>query len=274
MEVKIPRLMIAIVISVFMTLEVFGQEMYQPVYISVQKMHWNMDKKDFKMEDWVAMEKEFLDKVIQKNDLIIASNVLLHSMTPDNTELLYVTVYNSWDAIEKAADKNGELIRAAWPDVEKRRAFFTNRRSYYDESHSDEIFMSYPGAKSLKKEDGKRYYFYVRKNYMAFPEGGSADEFDSLSKEYIENVFHKNNLIKAYYPHVHLYGTNSRDFIEVFVVESMADLEKMFESNDKLYKEHWPDEAKRKDMEAKMEKYFLPNHSDYLYRLVPELSKG
>lgn len=48
----------------------------------------------------------------------------------------------------------------------------------------------------------------------------------------------------------------------------------MFESNDKLYKEHWPDEAKRKDMEAKMEKYFLPNHSDYLYRLVPELSKG
>lgn len=29
-------------------------------------------------------------------------------MTPDNTELLYVTVYNSWDAIEKAADKNGD----------------------------------------------------------------------------------------------------------------------------------------------------------------------
>lgn len=117
--------------------------------------------------------------------------------------------------------------------------------------------MSYPGAKSLKKEDGKRYYFYVRKNYMAFPEGGSADEFDSLSKEYIENVFHKNNLIKAYYPHVHLYGTNSRDFIEVFVVESMADLEKMFESNDKLYKEHWPDEAKRKDMEAKWKNIFF-----------------
>lgn len=30
-----------------------------------------MDKKDFKMEDWVAMEKEFLDKVIQKMILLL-----------------------------------------------------------------------------------------------------------------------------------------------------------------------------------------------------------
>lgn len=37
----------------------------------------------------------------------------------------------------------------------------------------------------------------------------------------------------------------------------MADLEKMFESNDKLYKEHWPDEAKRKDMEAKWKNIFF-----------------
>lgn len=59
MEVKIPRLMIAIVISVFMTLEVFGQEMYQPVYISVQKMHWNMDKKDFKWKIGLLWRKNF-----------------------------------------------------------------------------------------------------------------------------------------------------------------------------------------------------------------------
>ena len=35
-----------------------------PEYVTITTMHWNMDMKDFKMDEWKAIEKEFLDKKI------------------------------------------------------------------------------------------------------------------------------------------------------------------------------------------------------------------
>ena len=53
--------------------------------ITVTKVHWNMDLKNFNFDEWKATEKEYLDKVVKKNPLIINQEILLHYFTADNT---------------------------------------------------------------------------------------------------------------------------------------------------------------------------------------------
>ncbi len=53
----------------------------------------------------------------------------------------------------------------------------------------------------------------------------------------------KNSLIKGYYPSRHLWGADSRDFVEAFVYSTIGDLEKSVEASQALVKSHWPDET-------------------------------
>ena len=57
-------------------------------YVTITKMHWNMDYEDFDMDTWKAVEKEYFDKVTNPNELIMGSGIYLHRFTPDNRELL------------------------------------------------------------------------------------------------------------------------------------------------------------------------------------------
>jgi hypothetical protein len=115
--------------------------------------------------------------------------------------------------------------------------------------------------------------YYVRVSHLAFPEDGTTEEAQALRKEYADNVINKNNLVKAYYPSRHAWGSDGRDFVEAFVFESLADLEKSMEENQKLVKSHWPDQAQQDAFFDKMDKYYTGWHGDYIYRHVPELSK-
>jgi len=97
--------------------------------------------------------------------------------------------------------------------------------------------------------------------------------FDELRNKYLDAVTFKNDFIKAYYPNTHAWGANNTEFTEVYVVESLGDIESAFKKDEELFKAAWKDEAQRKDFDKKIEKYFTGVHRDYIYRLVPELSK-
>ena len=75
---------------------VTAQENDNQQYLAVTTLHWNMDMEDFSMTEWQDVEKEFLDKVTLKNEYILATTMSLHFMTEDNTEVLYVQLFNSW----------------------------------------------------------------------------------------------------------------------------------------------------------------------------------
>ncbi len=49
-----------------------------------------MEYEDWDMDTWKAVEKEYLDKVTMKNEHLVGASMLLHKLTPDNSELLYV----------------------------------------------------------------------------------------------------------------------------------------------------------------------------------------
>ena len=88
---------VALVLSLllFSSTTVLAQETSK--YITVTTLHWNMDLEDFDMDIWKSVEKEYLEKVTSQNEYILGSSFYLHEFTPDNTELIYVGVYESWE---------------------------------------------------------------------------------------------------------------------------------------------------------------------------------
>ena len=242
-----------------------------PQLLVVTRSHFNPSS-TFTFDEWKAHEKEYFDKVTLKNDLIMRTNVLVHFYTNDNSEVLFVTVYRSWEDIEKAGAKDNELARAAWPDSVKRMAFFDKQRSFYTSMHSDEIRSIVPNTK-LFPPDTAVHIYYIRTSHRAFPADAKPGEYQQLMNEYNQNVIQKNSLVKGYYPSRHLWGADSREFIEAFVYSSLADMEKTATATEALVKAHWPDETKRKDFFKKLDRYFENWHGDELYRNVPVLRK-
>jgi hypothetical protein len=244
-----------------------------PGFLTVTILHRNTSNPDLKKEDWLKLEKEYFDKVVMKNPYVKNHNILTHFFTEDNTEIVLVQLYDDWSAIDKAWEKENELIKAAWPDEKDRKAFYEKRGAFYDNAHSDEIYTVLPYRKSLAKVPDKQLIYYVRKSAFAQPKDGTEKEFEALFKEVMDNLVNKNDLLKAYYTYAHAWGSKGGEFVEVFVYESLTDLEKAWAKDDELAKAYWKDEAKMKEFDKKLNKYFSPNHGDYIYRNEVGLQK-
>ena len=271
MKTNLKILAMLIFFSTGFATQVNSQE--RPKFLTVTTIHWNMDYDNFSMDEWKAVEKEYFDKVTMKNEFIVSAIVLMHYFTADNSELKIVTGYSSWENIEKANERSDELTKEAWPDEKDREAFFKKQSAYYTNQHSDEILSTMDGAKIMAEKLTKPLVYYIRTSHRSFPEDGKPEEIQALRKEYKENVIDKNQYIKGYYPSVHAWGSDGRDFLEAFVLESLGDLALSMEENQKLTKAHWPDEKKADEFFDKMDKYVTGFHADYIYRHVPELTK-
>lgn len=271
MKTKIKLLIMLTFMSIVLTGQLKAQE--RPKFLAVTTAHWNMDNENFSMDEWKAVEKEYFDKVTVKNEYIVSATVLNHYFTADNTEIKFVTGYSSWENISKAQERGDELAQEAWPDEKARDDFFTKQSAYYSNMHSDEIYSTLEGAKMFSEKPSKPMVYYIRKSHLAFPEDGTTEEIQALRKEYKENVIDKNQYLKGYYPSRHAWGSDGRDFMEAFVVESLGDLALSMEENNKLIDAHWPDEKKADEFFDKMDKYMTGFHADYIFRHVPELTK-
>lgn len=241
-------------------------------YLTRTTMHWNMDNDDFSMEDWKAVEKEYLDKVVMKNEHIMGASFFMHQFTNDNTTLEYVQVFDSWEAIEKAAERNGELAREAWPDEKARGDFFDKRNDFYSNEHSDEIYAVMSGTKPLPEMPKNDLTLYLRISHFAFPEDGSMDEWRELRNSQLENVVHKNEYVLGYYPSQHYYGADRTEYIEAFYVKDLEALDKMLDRMPELAEEAWSEDELKERWE-KGGKYYTGVHEDYIYTYVAGLSK-
>lgn len=244
-----------------------------PAFVAVTTNHWNMDKENFKMSEWKAAAKEYLEKVTMKNEFIMSASTYLHNMTADNTEFLTVQTFGSWEDMGKFGKRSGELEKEAWPDEAKRKAFLKNLNSYYANEHSDEIYAPIPGAKFMAEKPTKDMVLYVRKSHFAFPEDGTMEEFKKLRMEGNAAIIQKNEYIKAYYPNVHAWGSDKTEYIEAHYLDSLADLDKMFDKSDELLKAAFPDTETGKAKRKAFGKYFTGVHGDYLYTFMHDLSK-
>lgn len=266
---------IVVMLLLFSTATISAQDdaPKRPEYITVTKNHWNMDKENFKMSEWKAAAKEYHEKVTMKNEFIMGASTYMHNMTPDNTEILNVQVFANWEDIGKFGKRNGELEKEAWPDETQRKAFLKNLGSYYANEHSDEIYAPMSGAKFMKEKPTKDMVTYIRKSHFAFPEDGSMEEFEKLRMEGNAGIVQKNEHIKAYYPNVHAWGSDKTEYIEVFFLDSLADLDKMFDRSDELMKEAFPDNEENRAKGKAWRSYFTGVHGDYVYTFIHDLTK-
>lgn len=259
-------LVIGMLIATFLlSTKMRAQEEVKPVFITVTTLHRNLDTD---RKDWEKTEQEYFDKITSKNDLIIGSEILTHFYTENSSEVLLVSVFKNWEDIEKANEVTTELIKKAWPNESTRKAFFDKYSSYYGPMHSDEIYASVAaGSKDLQTPSKNPMIVYVRKSQMSLNGQGKG------LKEFNEKVTLKNPYIKAYYPHRHLWGSDSRDFLEAFFYDSLADLEKSNDKQTELINAAWPKEEDRKAFMTQMNMAFTGIHGDYLYHNEPTLSK-
>ncbi len=273
MKRQTKAILVAICLIFSLSFRLAAQDDGQQI-ITVTTAHWNMEMKDFSMDEWKKVESEYHEKVVKQNEFIAHSNVLMHYYTPDNSEILFVQTFRNWEDVAKAVERSNELTKQAWPDEDARKAFLKKQNAYYSSMHSDEILSVLPNTKNLATAPSEPLIYYVRKMQLAFPDDGSGKEIRALSKEYFENVIQKNDNILAYYPHRHLYGSDSRDFVEVFVVKSLAELEEISDKQTpELIKAHWPDKNQRKEFFTAYNKYLESWHGDWIYTNVPELLK-
>lgn len=245
-----------------------SQQEFKPVYITMTTTHWNDDPEtDF--SGWLDTEKEYFEKVIKKNDLVMSSGVYTHYFTPDNSEIVMVNVYKNWADIEKAEEINQKLIEEAWPEEKDRQAFFEKQRGYYKPDHKDEIYLSMPFMIPEADNSGESRIYYIRSSELAMNGNGKPEKF----KEHFEKVTKKSKRLKGYYTHRHLWGSNSREMAEVFVFDKLGDIEDFFDEEQEIVNSTWADEEERNTFFKDLNSNFTGKHADYVYRSVPELQK-
>ncbi len=86
-----------------------------------------------------ALFDEFHKKVIMRNDKILSRREMKHywtgSLGGGVTPVVFVTEYPNM-AVADDVTRNRETIQKAWPDEEKRKAFFAKRNKYIDREHN------------------------------------------------------------------------------------------------------------------------------------------
>ncbi|QQY83266.1 hypothetical protein JJL45_04560 [Tamlana sp. s12] len=241
-------------------------------YLTVTKLHWNMDMKDFDMDTWKSIEKEYLNKVVRKNEHILSASYYLHQMTPDSRDVLYVQSFASWNDIEKSWSRSAALEKEAWTNEKHLKEFRGKKNAYFDMDHSDEIYVVLPHTKPLNSK-GKDMICYIRTNHMLPIERGSTDEIRGLITDHFDKMIKDNHLIKGYYTFRHAWGSDGSEMVEAYFFDSMTDMDSMFEGMSALEKKMWPNEKERKDRIEKFKKYFTPVHGDAVFKYIADLSK-
>lgn len=240
----------------------------RPVFMTITTLQ-GADGFDF--EEWLAIEEEYFEKVTSKIDLLTSHEVLMSYFAPQFGEIKVINVINSWEDIIKVNDRRKELIEKAWPDEEERKAFFEKQNSFYKSRHSDEIFLTADNAKDLVRLPGQNvpYVFMIKTNILSDSEDENSYENYNT---YVEEVIDNNSKIQAYYPFSHFWGDDSREFVEMFVLDAFSDAEmSQYEAN-ALLSEMYPDEVARKEFLASIFSA-IESQSTSFYRNIPSLSK-
>lgn len=240
----------------------------KPVFVTVTTLY-GVDQFDF--EAWKELEEEYYEKVTSKIDLIRSHEVLMSYFAPQFGEIKVINVINSWEDIMTINERRLELIEEAWPDEDERKAFFEKQNSFYKSKHSDEIYLTSQYAKNLVKEPGQNnpYVFMMKRNILSDTE--DEDSYANYER-YFNEVIMNNKKIQAYYPFSHFWGEDSREFVELFILDSLSDVElSQYESNALLNK-ITKNEEERKQFLASIFSA-IDSQQTTFYRNIPSLSK-
>ena len=124
----IEKLLLGILLITFTFTSIAQEkEEYKPVYLTVTTGHWSSDS-NTDYSDWLKTEQEYFNKVTMKNDLIIGSGYYTHFFTADNSEVLFVSVYQNWEDIENSGEIQVNLLKKVGLMKMKEMLFLKNNQ--------------------------------------------------------------------------------------------------------------------------------------------------
>lgn len=82
----------------------------------------------------------YRENVVEKNEFILGEQVMWHYYGNNSSDFVVIHEYKNWADIEKANNRNQELMKEAIPDNEKRQEFWKVFGKYFG-NHSDEIYQ-------------------------------------------------------------------------------------------------------------------------------------
>ncbi len=138
---RINQVIIAIALFCLLSGSAFSQD-NEGHYFTVTT--WKIEiPQDGSRAEFNELMKEWYQKITSKNDKVISERILRHASGNDQRDLVIITEYASWNDIDAAQDKQGELVKTAWGNEEGRKAYF-KKFNKYSLTHSDEIFQEVP----------------------------------------------------------------------------------------------------------------------------------
>jgi len=80
------------------------------------------------------------ENAVKKNEFIVNQIVMSHLYGNNSSDFVVINEYKNFADIEKASNRNFELIKEAIPDKEERAKYFKAFSKYLG-NHSDEIYQ-------------------------------------------------------------------------------------------------------------------------------------
>ena len=80
------------------------------------------------------------ENVTKKNEFIVSEVTMSHMWGNNSDDFVIITEVRSFAEVEKAYNRNFELLEEAWPDKEERQKYSKAYNKYFGK-HSDEIYQ-------------------------------------------------------------------------------------------------------------------------------------
>ena len=262
---KINRLFTIIVLTGI----IFGQYNPDNHVVTMSKSYFKQNP-DGSLDDYAEKSEEYYTKMNRLNKDLTSSMVLGHYWTGSSEELLLLAEWKSIAAADRSQVGAADMRKKAWPNDEKRKAFFGAYNKYYTGKHKDvavmELFTN--RVKRHKKSQSENTVVHIRETYlnpMSKVEGGTVTDREALRDEYFEKVIMKNDKILSWRELRHYWsGSLGGGDIPIVTVTEYANLADA--DNNALdwpaIQKAWPDEEERKALFENAGKYSGWGHKD------------
>jgi len=258
-----------LIVWAIMTICLFGQYNPDNHVVAMAKYYFKQNP-DGSVDDFNERHEEYYTKMNQVDKNLISSMVLGHYWTGSSDELLVLYEWKSIADGDKSQSGAGAMRRKAWPNDEKRRAFFEGYNKYYTGKHKDMAVMELitSRVKRHKKSQSENTIVHINEVYlkpMSQVDGGSVAEREALRDEFFEKVIMKNDKILSWMELRHYWsGSLGGGDTPIVTVTEYANLEDADNNalNWPTIQKAWPNEEERQAWFEKANKYNGWGHRD------------
>jgi hypothetical protein len=255
-----------------MTGVMFGQYNPDNHVVTFSKYYlnnWN-EVEDGSLTKLFELMEEESSKMNALDKELVSLLVLGHRDSGSLNEVVRMAEWKSIADADKSTVGAGDMRKKAWPNDEKRKAFFDEYMKYWEPKHTDLAVMELVTSR-IKRNKKKITEFTVVRTVelnlkpMGDVEGGSVEEREALFDEYFNKVIMKNDKIISRRELKHYWsGSLGGGKIPVLLVTEYTNITDAVTGtgNTEVIKKAWPDEEERKAFFEKRNKYIAWGHKD------------